>query len=189
MIDLLLIDNNDSFTYNIVNLIKSNFEDVNMEVINHSCIDINTLHRYDKIIFSPGPSLPKDYPIMKQVLDKYADIKSILGICLGHQAICEYYGADIKHIGRVVHGEPSLIKCADNSVLFKELDNCIVGRYHSWAAYNIPAELKIVAVDSKNCEVMAVEHMSKKIYGVQFHPESYITNCGIGIIKNFIYAL
>ena len=188
MINLLLIDNNDSFTYNIVNLIKSNFKDVNLDVINHALIDINDVDKYNKIIFSPGPSLPSDYPVLRKVLDTYSDSKSILGICLGHQAICEYYGANIDHIGRVIHGEPSLIKCAENSILFEGIDNCIVGRYHSWAAYNIPDILRIVAEDN-NGEVMAVEHISKKIYGVQFHPESYITNCGTEIIKNFIYAL
>lgn len=115
MINLLLVDNNDSFTYNIVNLIRSNFNDVNLVVQRHSQISISNLDIYDKIILSPGPSLPKDYPIIKDILDVYSYTKPILGICLGHQAICEYFGGEIFHIGQVVHGERSQIDCDSKS--------------------------------------------------------------------------
>lgn len=188
MLYILLIDNNDSFTYNIVVLIKSNFKDVILDVISYQDIVLEKLRKYDRIIFSPGPQLPKDYPILYDIIRIYDNIIPILGICLGHQAICEYYGAEIKHLGRVAHGEPSLISCDPTSVLFKDMSSCTVGRYHSWAAFNIPDELKIVASTDDDI-VMAVEHNSKKVFGVQFHPESIISNCGVEILKHFIYDI
>lgn len=188
MINILLIDNNDSFTYNIVNLIRSNFNDVSLTIELYNNVDINNIKNFDKIIFSPGPQVPADYPILFEVLRVYSDKIPILGICLGHQAICEYFGGNINHIGKVVHGEPTEIICDNESLLFFGIKSCVVGRYHSWAAYNLPSQLKIVAT-TKDGLVMGVEHVSKKIYGVQFHPESYITKNGVEILKNFIYAV
>ena len=160
----------------------------NLVVQRHSQISISNLDIYDKIILSPGPSLPKDYPIIKDILDVYSYTKPILGICLGHQAICEYFGGEIFHIGQVVHGERSQIDCDSKSLLFRGFSKFIVGRYHSWAVSNLPKELKIVAKDS-NGIIMGVEHVNRRIYGVQFHPESYITINGASILKNFIYDI
>lgn len=188
MLRILLIDNNDSFTYNIVNLIRSHFKDVGLEVISYKEIILNELPAYDRIIFSPGPQLPQDYPILYDILKLYDSQIPILGICLGHQAICHYYGAEIRHLGRVVHGESSVIHCDPTSVLFCDMTSGIVGRYHSWAAYEIPEELRVTATTNDQV-VMAVEHNTKRVFGVQFHPESIISNCGVDIIRHFIYDI
>lgn len=185
---VLLIDNNDSFTYNIVNLIKSNFKEVLLDVVSYRLVKLDDLSQYDRIIYSPGPQLPQDYPILYDILRKYDDQIPILGICLGHQAVCHYYGADIRHLGRVVHGEASVIRCDSTSVLFSGMTHGVVGRYHSWAAYDIPDTLKVTAWTDDQV-VMAVEHRHKHVFGVQFHPESIISNCGVDIIRHFIYDI
>lgn len=185
---IVLIDNNDSFTYNIVNLIKSHFKEVLLDVVSYKEVIPETLQQYDRIIFSPGPQLPQDYPILYDILRMYDVQIPILGICLGHQAICHYYGAEIQHLGRVVHGEPSVINCDPHSVLFSGTTSSIVGRYHSWAAFHIPDTLNITA-STEDHIVMAVEHKHKPVFGVQFHPESIITHCGVDIIRHFIYDI
>lgn len=181
---ILLIDNNDSFTYNIVELI-SQITDKEVHVVKNGELRLDDVENYEKIIFSPGSGLPYDYPIMWGVLNRYKSTKPTLGICLGHQAICEYFGAKIERLNQVVHGVDSIITCDGNSVLFKGKTTMTVGRYHSWVAREIPEPLSITATDSDG-EVMAVEHSIFPIYGVQFHPESHISKEGISILKNFI---
>lgn len=186
---ILLIDNNDSFTYNIVEMVRqvTNGSQI-LDVVKSHTLDIEDVAKYDKIIFSPGPSLPDDFPIMRQVLERYDNTKSILGICLGHQAICQYYGAKLENLDCVLHGVSSVVACVSSSLLFGSLRSVVVGRYHSWVAVDVPSCLRVTAVDQKGC-VMAVEHVSKKVYGVQFHPESYITKEGKAILTNFIYGV
>lgn len=183
---ILLIDNNDSFTYNVVELVRQ-IGDIRLVVVKSSDVDIEEIEKYNSIIFSPGPGLPNDFPVMKQILSRYDHTKRILGICLGHQAICEYYGASLINLSTVMHGVESEIFCDKESVLFSGVGSTIVGRYHSWVATNIPPDLKITAVD-KESMVMAVEHRTKNVFGIQFHPESYITHEGKQILKNFIYG-
>lgn len=183
---ILLVDNDDSFTYNILELLRRTTHE-QVTVINHRDVNVDLAAHYNAFIFSPGPSLPHDFPIMDQLLTQYDSSKAILGICLGHQAICEHYGAQLVKSDRVHHGEPSMIECNPDSMLFAGLTNTVVGRYHSWLATNIPSELRITASDSHG-SVMAVEHLSKRVFGVQFHPESYITEAGELILKNFIHA-
>lgn len=186
---ILIIDNNDSFTYNIKELLQQTLlYGERIDIINNQDVNIEAVSQYDKIIFSPGPSLPNDYPVMTEVLDRYGDSKPILGICLGHQAICQYYGAKLHNLDSVLHGVESVINCQPDSRLFRGMRNISVGRYHSWVAVDIPpTELHITATDSDG-QTMAVEHVSKAIYGVQFHPESYITKEGRAILFNFIYG-
>lgn len=184
---ILLIDNNDSFTYNIVELVRQ-ITAQRLVVIKSSEVVVEDVKLYDTIIFSPGPGLPDDFPIMKQILGRYDNSKRILGICLGHQAICEYYGARLTNLDMVLHGVESEIRCDPQSILFDGLSSATVGRYHSWAATGIPPVLKITAADESGT-VMAVEHKTKNIYGVQFHPESYITKEGKLILKKFIYGI
>lgn len=188
MLHVLLIDNNDSFTYNIVNLITCNFKDVILDVLSYDDVVLDELQQYDRIIYSPGPQQPRDYPILYDILRAYDDKIPVLGICLGYQAICDFYGAEIKHLTRVVHGEPSSISCDPGSVLFSGMTHGVVGRYHSWAAFNIPDTLKITACADDDV-VMAVEHKHKNVFGVQFHPESIISNCGVDIMRHFIYDI
>ena len=174
------------FGHCLVHLIKSHFKDVLLEVVSYKEVALEHLQPYNRIIFSPGPQLPQDYPILYDILKTYDTQIPILGICLGHQAICNYYGAAIRHLGRVVHGESSLISCDPTSLLFKGMNTAVVGRYHSWAAYDIPNTLRITAKTADDV-VMAVEHKHKAVFGVQFHPESVISNCGVDIIRHFIY--
>jgi anthranilate synthase/aminodeoxychorismate synthase-like glutamine amidotransferase len=183
---LLIVDNNDSFTFNIVEVIRS-VSSVPVFVKNSASLQVEEVKNYKMIIFSPGPSLPDDYPIMKEILSRYASTIPILGICLGHQAICAFFGAQLVQSETIVHGFDSLIKTNPQSVLFKGFSEMIVGRYHSWHAFHIPKSLKITAQDEQGI-VMAVEHQHYPVYGVQFHPESYITKEGKQIFKNFIDA-
>ena len=181
---ILLIDNNDSFTYNIVESLHQ-ITDKEISVVRGGDMELDAIENYEKIIFSPGPSLPRDFPIMWRILDRYKTTKPILGICLGHQAICEYFGAAIEPLDHVFHGVDSMITCDDSSTLFRGRNSMVVGRYHSWIARNIPEVLKVTAIDNQG-DVMAIEHASLPIYGVQFHPESYISEEGLTIFKNFI---
>ncbi len=183
---ILLVDNDDSFTYNILELLRRTTNE-QLTVLNHRDVNVDLAADYNAFIFSPGPSLPHDFPIMNQLLTQYDNSKAIIGICLGHQAICEHYGAQLVQSDVVHHGEPSIINCNPDSTLFSGLTNTVVGRYHSWIATNIPSELRITARDSHGA-VMAVEHLSKCVFGVQFHPESYMTEAGEFILKNFLHA-
>jgi anthranilate synthase/aminodeoxychorismate synthase-like glutamine amidotransferase len=181
---LLIVDNNDSFTYNVVELIRK-VSKIDVIVKKSDTLTLEEVNSFTHIIFSPGPSLPDQFPIMKKILEHFQDHKKILGICLGHQAICEFFGAQLYHTGTVKHGVSSLINCVPTSTLFRDKTELMVGRYHSRAAKEIPTCLKVTASDNEGV-VMAVEHTSKNIYGVQFHPESYITQAGASIIENFL---
>lgn len=181
---LLIVDNNDSFTYNVVELIRK-VSSISITIKKSKTLTIEEVAPFSHIIFSPGPSLPDHFPMMKNILKQFQNQKIILGICLGHQAICEFYGAKLYHTDTVMHGVPSLITCDPTSTLFRDKTELIVGRYHSWAAQEIPDCLNTTALD-ENGVVMAVENTSKNIYGVQFHPESYITKSGATIIENFL---
>lgn len=181
---ILLIDNNDSFTYNIVELLRQ-ITNKEIVIISDGIVNLDELECYEKIIFSPGPSLPRDFPIMWKILDRYKETKPILGICLGHQAICEYFGSKIVRLNSVLHGVDSVISCDKESTLFRGKTSMIVGRYHSWMATEIPEMLNITAMDNRG-DVMAIEHSLFPIYGVQFHPESHISLEGKSILENFI---
>lgn len=180
---ILLIDNNDSFTYNITEMLR-NITSQQVEVIRHGRVNMRQVAGYDKIIFSPGPSVPQEYPVMEEILRLYGDTIPILGICLGFQAICLHYGGSLVNTETVIHGVPSLIRCTETSVLFQGIGQTTVGRYHSWIVRDLPGALKITATTTDGI-IMAVEHSSKPVYGVQFHPESYMSTDGWKILKNF----
>lgn len=183
---ILIVDNNDSFTYNIVEMVRS-VSDIQIKVIKSVDLIIDEVANYDLIILSPGPSLPQDFPILQTIIETYKSTIPILGICLGHQAICTFFGAHLVRSKQVMHGIDSIIETDPNSVLFKGMTQSVVGRYHSWYVTDVPDTLKIVAKDNQGV-VMAVEHNLYPLFGVQFHPESYITAEGKQIIKNFIDA-
>ncbi|MCH3923309.1 MAG: aminodeoxychorismate/anthranilate synthase component II [Bacteroidales bacterium] len=184
---ILVIDNNDSFTYNIVELLR-NITKENVSVIRINELDINCINKYEHIILSPGPGVPNDYPLMFEILERYDDTKSILGICLGHQTICQYYGGELANMKKVLHGVKSKIECDNNSLLFNGIKSMEVGRYHSWYVKSLPKNLIATAFDEHGI-LMGVEHKNKKVYGIQFHPESYITQKGGLILHNFIYGI
>lgn len=184
---ILIIDNYDSFTFNLVHLVAQYA--VNFTVLRNDCISIHEVKKYDKILLSPGPGLPKDAGIMPEIIKQYAETKSILGVCLGLQAIAEAFGGKLYNIGHVMHGRQMKTIITDGSeILFKNIPKVFdAGRYHSWIAdkNNFPDELKITATDERG-EVMALSHKRLDVKGVQFHPESIMTPLGYLIIQNWL---
>lgn len=183
---LLIFDNYDSFTYNVVHAVRE--LGVEPTVARNDKIDIARIDEFDKIIISPGPGIPKEAGILPGLLERYADKKSILGICLGHQAIAERFGARLVNLPEVYHGIESEIDITADDYLFTGLaDRMKVGRYHSWAVDppSIPDELEVTAMSRDGC-VMALRHRDLDVRGVQFHPESILTPDGLKLIDNWL---
>jgi anthranilate synthase component 2 len=186
-VKLLVLDNYDSFTYNLVHLIEK-VSDIPFEVIRNDKISLEAINSYNKILLSPGPGLPKHAGIMPELIKRYSSSKSILGVCLGLQAIGESYGATLKNLDTVFHGISTPINIIAEDDLFK---NCptsfMVGRYHSWVINNLslPHELKITSVDADG-NIMALKHNTFDVRGVQFHPESILSEYGETLIKNWL---
>lgn len=187
MARIIIIDNYDSFTYNLVHIIRElGFE---MDVFRNDKISVDEVAGYDKIILSPGPGIPDEAGILKSVVKQLGSSKSILGVCLGHQGIAEVYGAELFNIPYVLHGVTSQLQVINaQEKLFRTLPlNFNVTHYHSWAvkAETIPSELEVTAVN-KDGLVMAIAHKTLDVRGVQFHPESIMTEHGKAIMKNWI---
>ena len=184
----LLIDNYDSFSYNVYQLAGS--IDRNIKVVRNDALDTEDIEviRPDHIILSPGPGYPKDAGICEDVIRKFSGRIPILGICLGHQAICEVFGAGIIRAGKLMHGKKSMIKINNKDGIFIGMpDKMYAARYHSLAAdrNTIPECLEITA-ETDDGEVMAVRHREYDVYGLQFHPESILTKDGKAIMYNFL---
>ncbi|MGE0561627.1 MAG: aminodeoxychorismate/anthranilate synthase component II [Flavobacteriales bacterium] len=186
--NILLIDNYDSFTYNLLHYI----EDVSMkkvDVVRNDKITLKAIEKYDIIILSPGPGLPKDAGILLDVIKHYSSTKRILGVCLGMQAIGEVFGGRLKNLNQVYHGVATNLKIIESSdLLFNGIpQNIQIGRYHSWVvdSENFPLDLKITSIDD-NGQIMSLKHQTYQLYGVQFHPESILTEYGKEIIANFL---
>lgn len=187
---ILVLDNYDSFTYNLVHYIEAN-ENFEVDVFRNDEISLKEVDKYDTIVLSPGPGLPKDAGILKELIKTYAPTKKILGVCLGMQAIGEVFGGTLQNLNEVYHGvaTPITVKNQEN-LLFKNLpENFKIGRYHSWVISNdnFPEEIEITAVEENN-QVMAIKHKEYDLYGVQFHPESILTEYGKEMINNFLSA-
>lgn len=186
--NILVIDNYDSFTYNLVHEIKT-LTSAQVDVYRNDKIHLKDIEPYDYIILSPGPGLPKDAGIIKQIIQTYGPTKKILGVCLGMQAIAEVYGYTLKNLEEVYHGVSSEIYVVDtHDPLFKHLPTKLkVGRYHSWIVQEKEQSntLKITSRDY-NQYIMSLRHSEYQVYGVQFHPESILTIQGQTIINNFI---
>jgi len=183
---ILVLDNYDSFTYNIVHILRE-LDGLDTSVIKNDLIKMKEVQSYDKIILSPGPSLPKDAGKMNELILNYYDSKPILGICLGHQAIAENFGGKLYNMEEPLHGVQTDIYL-EKDYIFKGIDSEIKAcRYHSWSVVNdpFPEELKIIARDSEGV-IMALSHKKFDLKGIQFHPESIQTETGFNIIKNFI---
>ena len=188
MSKILLIDNYDSFTYNLVQYLEE-LTQGEIDVRRNDKITLEEVEAYDVIILSPGPGLPHEAGIMPDVLKNFAKTKKILGVCLGHQAIIENFGGSIRNLQKVYHGvATSILQSEYKSMLFKDIDNeFLAGRYHSWSGVvdEMPSELQVTAVDEHG-EIMAIQHEKLPIYGVQFHPESIMTAVGKKILANFL---
>lgn len=186
--NVLVLDNYDSFTFNLVHYIES-FEGVNVDVFRNDEIALAEIDNYDAIVLSPGPGLPKDAGILKALIEEYFTQKKILGVCLGMQAIGEVFGGQLENIHPVLHGVATSMQVLDEKdALFKNLPKKFnVGRYHSWviSSKHFPKELIITAKDENN-QIMALRHYKYPIYGVQFHPESILSEYGKELIGNFL---
>lgn len=186
---ILLIDNYDSFSYNLVQMIGSINPDI--RVVRNDRITVDEIERMSPshLVLSPGPGYPKDAGVLEQAVQELKGKLPILGVCLGHQGICEAFGGTISHAKKLMHGKQSQIQVNGESPLFRGLPPRIrAARYHSLAAedINLPMELEITARDCEEGEVMAVQHRTYPIYGLQFHPESILTPDGKQILENFL---
>lgn len=185
-LSVLVIDNYDSFVYNLVHYLEE--FDCTVTVKRNNELDLEEVEDYDKILLSPGPGIPDEAGLLKEIISKYASKKSILGVCLGQQAIGEVFGGEIINLKEVFHGVASKIKiCVNDEPLFNDLEQEMeVGRYHSWVVdKDLPACLEATSFD-ENGQVMSLRHRSYDVRGVQFHPESVLTPHGKKIIQNWI---
>jgi anthranilate synthase component 2 len=186
--NILVFDNYDSFTYNLVHLVKSIVPD-NVDVFRNDEIPMEKVKEYDKIILSPGPGIPSEAGLLLPLIREYAQTKSILGVCLGHQAIAEAFGGTLINLSTVFHGVATPINITNkDSRLLKGLpDNIKVGRYHSWIVSedSFPEELEVTAVD-ENGYIMGLQHKTYDVQGVQFHPESVLTPDVEMILRNWL---
>ena len=185
---ILVFDNYDSFTYNLVHLVEKILP-VKVDVHRNDQLPLEKVKDYDKIILSPGPGVPSEAGLLLPLIKEYASSKSILGVCLGHQAIGEAFGGELINLSRVYHGVATRCRIVNgNSPIFNGLSGDIeIGRYHSWivSKENLPAELEVTAEDD-NGYIMAMQHKKFDIQGVQFHPESVLTPLGETILKNWL---
>jgi len=185
---ILLIDNYDSFSYNLYQLVGT--INPNIKVIRNDELSVREIARLapERIILSPGPGYPKDAGVCVDVVKKLGARIPILGVCLGHQGICEAFGATIDHARRLMHGKSSVVTLDTRSKIFRGLPERLkVARYHSLAAVaeTMPACLRVISTTDDG-EIMAVEHTEQPVYGLQFHPESILTEHGREIMENFL---
>ena len=187
MINVLIIDNYDSFTYNLVHYFEE--LDCNVTVYRNDELDLIDVQPFHKIVLSPGPGLPDQAGLLKAIIAAYAPTKSILGVCLGQQAIAEVFGGSLINLESVYHGVSSKVTILEkNDPIFIGLPSEIeVGRYHSWVVNrsNFPDCLSITSVDGQD-QIMSLRHKSLNVYAVQFHPESILTPFGKQLLRNWI---
>ncbi|MEL6987548.1 MAG: aminodeoxychorismate/anthranilate synthase component II [Bacteroidota bacterium] len=185
---VIIIDNYDSFTYNLVQYIEE-LLGYEIDVYRNDEISLEEVGKYDVIFISPGPGIPSESGITMEVIKQYGPSKYIFGVCLGLQAITEVYGGSIYNLDTVFHGVSTQVKVVDEQdVIFKDLpEQFVAGRYHSWAAKaeDLPESLKVTATDMDG-SIMALSHIEYNVFGVQFHPESIMTEVGKDILRNFL---
>jgi len=185
---ILLIDNHDSFTYNLAELLRRPGKGT-VIIRTPEELDINAVELYDRILFSPGPGLPQEHPVMQEILCRYAGRIPILGVCLGMQAIAVHYGASLYNLPQVIHGRcEKLHVIAGEHLLFRNIPNgAEIGLYHSWAVdpASLPPCLKILATSGEGV-IMALSHQELDVCGVQFHPESIITPLGVEMVEQWM---
>lgn len=184
---ILVLDNYDSFTYNLVYIVRQLGYSAQMDVFRNDKINLENVANYDKILLSPGPGVPSEAGIMPELLKKYSSSKSILGVCLGHQAIGEAFGGSLINLSEVLHGVASEVTVQDD-VLFKDIPQTFkIGRYHSWVIdeSTLSSDLEVIA-RTPDQQIMAVRHKNFDVRGVQFHPESILTENGVKIMQNWL---
>ena len=185
---ILVIDNYDSFTYNLVHAIKK-ISGLPVDVFRNDEISLEEIEKYDKIVLSPGPGIPEEAGLLLDIIKEFAPKKSMLGVCLGHQAIGEAFGGKLHNMNRVLHGIATPVKLTKNrSVLFDKLPESFeVGRYHSWIVENedLPECFEVTSYD-KDGMIMSMKHKEYAVESVQFHPESVLTPLGEKMIENWL---
>lgn len=184
---ILVVDNYDSFTYNLVHALNK-FEGVNITVKRNDEVGENDPDLFDKIVFSPGPGLPDEAGSMLSIIRNYAGRRPMLGVCLGHQAIGESFGGKLRNMNDVLHGISTPISVVAHSYLFDDIPKIFdAGRYHSWIVEkeSLPAILEITSIDQQG-RIMSFQHRDFDIQGVQFHPESILTPIGEKILGNWV---
>lgn len=184
---ILVIDNYDSFVYNLVHYLEE--LDCTVTVKRNDQLDLNEVEQYDKILLSPGPGIPDEAGLLKEIIKQYAPTKSMLGVCLGQQAIGEVFGGNLTNLDKVFHGvATSATQLVADEPLFKNIEKEFeIGRYHSWvvSSENFPVDLEITSLD-QNGQIMSLRHKHYDVRGVQFHPESVLTPEGKKMIKNWV---
>jgi anthranilate synthase component II len=183
---ILVVNNYDSFVYNLVHMLYQ-LGASQIDVVMNDKVVFNKVDEYDKILLSPGPGIPSEAGLMPDLLKQFALTKSILGVCLGHQAIAENFRAKLQNLSEPLHGVASLTSLVEKDYLFENMPQSFnVGHYHSWVVnQQLPKELAITAIDEKG-NIMAIKHQQFDLRGVQFHPESVLTEHGKTILKNWI---
>ena len=184
---ILVLDNYDSFTYNLVHYLEK-VSDAVIEVHRNDKISLEDIQHFDKILLSPGPGIPSEAGILLDVIKTYAPTKSILGVCLGQQAIAEAFGGSLSNLNEVFHGVATPITIVKDNYLFADIPQKLnVGRYHSWVVNesDLPEVLEITAVDETG-QIMGLQHKAFDVRGVQFHPESILTEHGLKMIANWV---
>jgi len=185
---IVVIDNYDSFTYNLVHAIKK-ISGLPVDVIRNDELELDDLEKYDKIILSPGPGIPDEAGLLMDIIREFAPRKSMLGVCLGHQAIGEAFGAGLTNMSHVLHGIATPVtQISSDPVLFENVPGQFeAGRYHSWIVNRegFPDSLEVTSVD-ENGQIMSMKHRQYDVRGVQFHPESILTPEGEKMIRNWL---
>lgn len=184
---ILVLDNYDSFTFNLVYIVRQLGYGAQMDVFRNDKISLEDVDKYDKILLSPGPGIPSEAGIMPELLNKYSATKSILGVCLGHQAIGEAFGGSLINLSEVLHGVASKVT-VQKDLLFEQIpDTFSIGRYHSWVIdeSTLSPDLEVIA-RTPDQQIMAVRHKQFNVRGVQFHPESILTENGVRIMQNWL---
>lgn len=184
---IIVVDNNDSFVYNLIEYLRKGGK-CEFDVVLSDDIDLNAMGKYDGILLSPGADLPHHYPKMMELIDRCKLTHSIFGVCLGHQALASYFGAELIQLKEPKHGHCSVMTLKECNRLTMGVDSgCKIGRYHSWVVSpaNLPSQLIVSAVDEDE-NIMMIRHRFLSIYGVQYHPESIMSEGGWKIIDNWV---
>ena len=182
-----MVDNYDSFTYNIVDLLRS-FRSVEFEVVYNDHLNWNQLNQYENILLSPGPGIPEEAGALLELIRRYHQVKPILGICLGHQAIAQVFGGKLINLDKPRHGQTVLMDIDPQDPLFSGLPEKLSGGlYHSWSVdwNSLPDELQVIA--SSKDHIMGIRHRKFDVVGLQFHPESFATPLGADILYNWLF--
>lgn len=185
---VLILDNYDSFTHNLYHYVQQFVQEV--DVIKNDEIILSEVQQYDKIILSPGPGLPNEHQNLNTIIKLFASSKSILGVCLGHQAIAECFGAKLQNLDQVMHGVSTKVNLSNGESIYMNLPNEIkVGHYHSWVVdeLSLPNCFKITSRNQENI-IMSIRHKKFDLIGIQFHPESIMTEYGLQMIKNWLIS-